>query len=73
MPEIDGPETLAALRVYFPQVVCCFMTGDPGAYGDEVFRRMGAAHIFWKPFAADEAARVIRRLVNRPAQGGTNS
>lgn len=50
MPGLDGPGTLAALKEINPDVRSCFMSGHTGKYTDEDLLRMGAAHVFPKPF-----------------------
>src|SRR4051794_9080352 len=50
MPNLDGPGTLTALREINPPVRCCFMTGDPGRYTEEMLVDLGAIAVFWKPF-----------------------
>ena len=42
MPEMDGPQTLAALREINRKVRCCFLTGIRTVTDDEL-RRLGAA------------------------------
>ena len=50
MPDMDGPETLAALQQLDPTVRCCFMSGNVGKYAGVDLLAMGAAHVFDKPF-----------------------
>jgi CheY-like chemotaxis protein len=64
MPGLDGPATLDALRELNPDVLACFMSGDPGAYEPEGLRQRGAAHVFAKPFHLDELAKALRLLAH---------
>jgi DNA-binding NtrC family response regulator len=61
-PGADGPATLDALRNLNPEVLACFMSSDPGAYGPEELHQRGAAQFIVKPFRLDELANVLRRL-----------
>jgi CheY-like chemotaxis protein len=64
MPDLDGPDTLAALQKINPGVRFCFMSGHTGKYDPEELRAMGAAHVFQKPFASLSLfARLLWRLV----------
>jgi DNA-binding response OmpR family regulator len=65
MRDRDGPATLAALREVDPGVRCCFMTGDPGRYTEQVLAGLGAAAVFSKPFRMDEVARRLAQLAAR--------
>ena len=65
MPVLDGPETFALLKQFNPQVTCCFMSGNLGAYSSAGLRAMGAATIFWKPFRLVEVAQTLRKLALR--------
>jgi CheY-like chemotaxis protein len=62
MPELDGPQTLAALQDIAPQIRCCFMSGDLGSYSAEELRNRGAAAILTKPFDLPELARSLLAL-----------
>jgi len=61
MPDMDGPQTLAALRRINPAVVCCFMSGHAGEYTPEGLLALGAVRLFEKPFRADELAQALRQ------------
>ena len=65
MPGLDGPQTLAALQQLNPQVRCCFMSGDLGAYTEEGLRHLGAATVLPKPFRLPEVVQVLRELAGR--------
>ena len=49
LPEMDGPQTLAALKQIDPEVVCCFMSALADAP-----RIGGAIGFLRKPFALDD-------------------
>lgn len=49
MPDQDGPETLAALRRFDPQVRACFVTGDTGRYSGQDLLALGTLAVFQKP------------------------
>jgi len=64
MPDLDGPQTLDALRELDPEVPACFMSGDTGAYElDELLER-GAAHVIAKPFLLKDLTNILRLLAN---------
>jgi len=77
MPGPDGPQTLAALRRFDPQVRCCFMSGDLGGHTEERLREGGAAAVLLKPFRLDDVARVLGELASdgkaSPADPGTQA
>jgi CheY-like chemotaxis protein len=62
MPGRDGPETLAGLREINPGVVCCFMTGNPGRYTEQMLVDCRAAAVFRKPLPLREVAEQLARL-----------
>ena len=59
MPDMDGPQTLAALQRIDPAVVCCFMSGDTGAHTPESLLALGAVRLFEKPFRVEELAQAL--------------
>jgi DNA-binding NtrC family response regulator len=59
MPDLDGPQTLAALQRINPSVACCFMTGHAGEYTPEGLLALGAIRLFDKPFRVDEMAQTL--------------
>ncbi len=67
LPGLDGPGTLAALRVLDPQVRCCFLSGV--VYGDEepALLRLGALRVFRKPTPVAEFLRAVCELARPPA------
>ena len=70
MPVMDGPETLARLRQIDPQVRCCFMSGNSGAYTVEELLRRGATHVIQKPFRlADLRQAILDGMANGPRGG----
>lgn len=62
MPELDGPQTLAALRQVAPHVRCCFMSGYLGSHTDRGLRDLGAAAVFEKPFGVLELSEAFWEL-----------
>jgi DNA-binding response OmpR family regulator len=67
MPELDGPETLAHLRRVNPEVRCCFITGDSGAYSETALLERGALAVLRKPFRLSELIAVVERLTAKGA------
>jgi CheY-like chemotaxis protein len=65
MPGLDGPQTLAALQAFNPQVHCCFMSGDLGSYTERGLRNQGAAAVFPKPLHLAEVTRVLWELASK--------
>lgn len=63
LPVLDGPATLDALRHLNPEVLACFMSGDPGSFAGEDLRQRGAAYVIAKPFQLDHLACILRLLV----------
>jgi DNA-binding NtrC family response regulator len=59
MPDLDGPQTLAALQRINPVVTCCFMTGHAGEYTPESLLALGAVRLFDKPFRLEEMAQAL--------------
>jgi DNA-binding NtrC family response regulator len=59
MPDLDGPQTLAALQRINPAVACCFMTGHAGEYTPESLLALGALRLFDKPFRLEEIAHAL--------------
>ncbi len=62
MPELDGPQTLAALRRITPDVRVAFMSGGSATYSDEDLLATGAIDFVQKPFHDLDA--IVRRLCN---------
>jgi DNA-binding response OmpR family regulator len=60
----DGPATLRELRGLDPCLRCCFLTGEPGGYGEEGLLALGAERVFLKPFRLPELAAALRTLLN---------
>jgi CheY-like chemotaxis protein len=63
MPGLDGPATLRELRRLDPGLRCCFLTGEPGAYGEEGLLALGAERVFLKPFRLPELTAALRALL----------
>jgi DNA-binding response OmpR family regulator len=60
MPEMDGIETIAAVRRHFPNVKVIAMSGRPGVDYLTVARELGVAHTLRKPFEIDELLNVLK-------------
>jgi anti-anti-sigma factor len=71
MPEMDGPQALAALRGLCPGLRWCFMTGGLGAYSERALLCSGAARVFRKPFELAEVIATVRRLLSPGARAGS--
>jgi CheY-like chemotaxis protein len=52
MPDLDGPATLASLRIINPHVRSCFMSGHTGRYSVEELLGCGACYVLQIPFAS---------------------
>jgi CheY-like chemotaxis protein len=66
MPDLDGPETLAALRGLDPAVRVVFMSGNLGPYAAEDLLALGAARILEKPFRSLAAlAQTLQEVARR--------
>jgi CheY-like chemotaxis protein len=63
MPGMDGPQTLAALQQFDPQLRCCFMTGDLGRYTERELLDRGAKCILYKPFRLGELGHVLQTIM----------
>jgi CheY-like chemotaxis protein len=62
MPGMDGPQTLAELRLINPAVRACFMSGFAGDYSPEDLRSRGALRLFDKPFQVTTLADELWQL-----------
>lgn len=62
MPELDGPQTLRALRQLDAEVCCCFISGHTGDYSEASLLELGAAHVFTKPFHLADIVPILRQL-----------
>ena len=60
MPEMDGIETIAAVRRHFPKVRVIAMSGRPGVDYLTVARELGVAHTLRKPFQMDELLKALK-------------
>jgi len=63
MPDWDGPRTLSALRDVDARVRCCFMSGGSGGYSVPGLIRLGAHHVFAKPFSIRSVVEVMMTLI----------
>jgi CheY-like chemotaxis protein len=63
MPGLDGPATLRELRRLDPCLRCCFLTGEPGLYGEEGLLALGAERVFLKPFRLPELTAGLQALL----------
>jgi len=62
MPDLDGPETLDALRELDPEVPACFMSSNTVAYERNELVRRGVAQVIAKPFLIADLVNMLRRL-----------
>ena len=60
MPEMDGIETITALRRKLPGVRVVAMSGRPGVDYLTVARELGVAHTLRKPFELDELLSALK-------------
>jgi DNA-binding response OmpR family regulator len=60
MPEMDGIETIAALRRKFPRVRVVAMSGRPGVDYLAVARELGVSCTLRKPFEFDELLAALK-------------
>jgi len=60
MPEMDGIETIAALRKKCPGVRVVAMSGRPGVDYLAVARELGVNHTLRKPFEIDELLAALK-------------
>lgn len=67
MPGLDGPGALRALREINPELRCCFMSGNTGAYTIQQLLDLGASHFFQKPLGLAELVKALRNLLEAPA------
>lgn len=60
MPEMDGIETIAALKRRLPGIRVIAMSGRPGVDYLTVARELGVAHTLRKPFEMDELLKALK-------------
>ena len=60
MPEMDGIETIAALKRRLPQARIIAMSGRPGVDYLAVARELGVARTLRKPFGMDELLTALK-------------
>jgi DNA-binding NtrC family response regulator len=65
LPDMDGPETLAALRAIDPRVRCCFITGDAGGYSASELAGLGPVQVFEKPLCLADFTAALLESVGR--------
>jgi two-component system cell cycle sensor histidine kinase/response regulator CckA len=63
MPQLDGPQTFAALRKHDSSVRCCFMSGTTETYTQDQLRSMGGEGYLAKPFDIAVMIRLLRGLI----------
>jgi CheY-like chemotaxis protein len=69
MPEMDGPQTFAALKELNAEVRCCFVSGDPGEYTVEGLLALGAVAYVSKPFSLAEVEKLVRQAAHATGVG----
>jgi CheY-like chemotaxis protein len=62
MPEMDGIETIAALRKHFPDISVVAMSGRPGVDYLSVARELGVTCTLRKPFEIDELLTALKNV-----------
>jgi DNA-binding response OmpR family regulator len=62
MPEMDGIETIAALRKSFPNVRVVAMSGRPGVDYLAVARELGVNQTLRKPFDIEELLAALKEV-----------
>jgi len=65
MPELDGPQTMRALRELAPRIRCCFMTGYFGSSSREELVGLGADAVLLKPFRMAEVTAIVRSAADQ--------
>jgi CheY-like chemotaxis protein len=70
MPIMDGPQLLTALQKIRPDVRCCFMSGNSGAYTKEELLQRGAACVIQKPFRLADLRRALETAMGNSRAGG---
>jgi anti-anti-sigma factor len=70
MRGMDGPETLAAMLRISAAVRCCFTIGRADSSTESLLLRLGAIHVFRKPFSGSEVAETLVQLARRSSQLG---
>jgi CheY-like chemotaxis protein len=65
MPDLNGPQTLAALQELDPQIRCCFLSADFDSYTEDRLRGLGAAAVLQKPIPLHELAQVLWQLASK--------
>ena len=68
MPDLDGPETLAALRRVNLSVPVVFMSGHIGHHSPEDLLELGATCLLHKPFNLDELSQLLWQLAGGPSR-----
>jgi DNA-binding response OmpR family regulator len=68
MTEMDGPQTLAALRRLAPNVPCCFMTGGDAAKVSQA--GPGVIRVLAKPFTITEVVDALCAAMRGRQPGG---
>jgi two-component system, cell cycle sensor histidine kinase and response regulator CckA len=62
MPEMDGPQTLRAMRQLNPQVCCCYMSADPNGGAKNGVLGMGEEEVLRMPFRLIELDAIVWKL-----------
>src|SRR5438105_15111137 len=65
MPDLSGPQTLAALQEMDPQICCCFLSANFDSYTEDRLRGLGAAAVLQKPIPLNELAQVLWQLAGK--------
>lgn len=63
MPDMDGPQTLAALKEIRPDLSSLYVTGFAGQYSTDALLATGAVDVLIKPFAPMTLVATARRAL----------
>ncbi len=65
MEDMDGPQTLDALRALNPDLRCWFITGGAGRYSERELLQRKAERVLYKPFSLTVLVPELEKLVLR--------
>lgn len=65
MPELDGVQTLLALRQLDPALPICLVSADLGGQEEHQLQKLGANRVVYKPFRLHELVAVVKEELAR--------